>query len=326
MQEHLHFGQKMKKCLIISDIFFNTPSVVGGYEIIKIGFLKKTNFIEKYKRAFYIRTNNKKQVKYFTIDETVKMLPDVDVVVLFDGTRNYVLSEYAKKIEENVDLNKTRLIFYFWNTVRSLDDLCLSKNWEVNTYDRHDAEKYSFRYVGGFYNDITSDGACCNIVSDIFFVGKDKGRFEFIRSLESKLKKMNLNPDFLYVDPVKCLYDSKYDPPLSYGKIIKRCLTSKAILDVVQAKQFGLTLRVYEGIFMNKKIVTTHKHIKEYKQLYNSHNVLQIDSTTSPDKIMEFINSEIVPYSNELKNMYSFESWLLRLIDLKSFFNDTIYG
>lgn len=311
----------MKKCLIISDIYFDCPTNVGDYEIIRLGFLKKANLIEKYKRAIYLRTDNTRQCDFFTIEKAIEIAPTVDVVILFDGTKNRILSEYAKQIEKVIDSQKTRLLFYFWNTIISTNDLQLSTKWEINTFDKRDAIKYAYRYIGGFYNCQFPENTT-NIASDIFFIGVNKGRFSFVKSLQNQLVNNDLITDFIYVDNIKYLYNSQYSKFLPYIEIIKRCSRSKALLDVVKSNQFGLTLRIYEGLFMNKKIITTNANILQYK-LYNSQNILLINPTTSIDDIKEFLNTPIVPYSKQIKEIYSFESWFARIVDSDINFNDT---
>lgn len=314
----------MKRCLIISDIFFEIPHIVDDYEIIRLSFLKRNSLslVSKYLRAFLLRSNNKKAANYFNISEAANLSRTVDCVILFDGTKNTILSEFAQKIENSVDLNSTKLHFYFWNTIRSLNGLYLSSNWTISTFDKLDADRFSFGYVGGFYN-YNSRVTPQNNVSDIFFIGTNKGRFDFVRNMEKSLKRIKLNPDFLYVDPIKRLYNPKYCKPLPYSNIVDRCLTSKSIFDVVKARQFGLTLRIYEGIFLGKKIITTHGGIQYYK-LYIPQNILHIDTHTDPEEIKNFINSDMVPYTDEIKEMYSFEAWFKRLIEEDIHFNDTI--
>ena len=311
----------MKKCLIISDIYFECPQQLKEYEIIRLGFLKKVNRMGKYKRAFYLRTNNTKQFDFFTIEEASKIAPNTDIVILFDGTKNRILSEFAKQIEKVIDPQIIRLIFYFWNTIISSEGLQLSPKWEINTFDKRDAIKYAYRYVGGFYNCLFSENII-DTTSDVFFIGVNKGRFDFIKSLQTILIENNLTTDFIYVDNVKSLYNSQYSKFMPYAEILTRCNKSKAILDVVKSNQFGLTLRVYEGIFMNKKIITTNDNILQYK-FYNPQNILLLNPTTSINVIKEFLNTPIVPYSDQIKQTYSFESWITRIIDLNIHFNDT---
>lgn len=314
--------KKKKSILLIGSVFFDIPPVVGDYQIKKVGMVKKGNRMYNIARSLSLRLHFKNKSKYFFIDEAAEEARKSDIVVLFDSTHNDILTKFASCIEEHVDLSRTKLFFYFWNTIDSLEGLKLSANWEVATYDKTDALKYSFRYVGSFYYLSSSVSSSGKIVSDICFVGTNKGRFNFICSLEKKLVKKGVETRFVFVDPIKRLFCKCFSPSIPYPEIIEYVKQSKAILDITRAGQFGLTLRFFEGIFFNKKIVTNHFGVKYYK-FYHPQNIMVIDANTLPEDIKDFINSDMVSYNEEVKNLYSFETWLMRLLHPRVYFDDT---
>lgn len=59
---------------------------------------------------------------------------------------------------------------------------------------------------------------------------------------------------------------------LSYDKVIEKDRRSKAILDVVQDNQRGLTWRTVEALLLRKKLITTFKDVKQYN-FYCKENV-----------------------------------------------------
>lgn len=314
--------EKPKSILLIGSIYFDIPSTVGNYQIKRIGMVKKCNWMDNIMRGLSLRLNLKNKSKYFLIDEAAEQASKSDIVVLFDSTSNDILTEYASNIENRVDHNKTELFFYFWNTIDSLNGLKLSDKWEVTTFDKTDALKYSFRYIGSFYCLSFPASFLGGIPSDVFFVGTDKGRFNFIRSLERKLVKEGLETKFIYVAPIKSRFSKRFCSFVIYPKVVNYIAQTKTILDITRVGQFGLTLRFFEGIYFNKKILTNHYGVKHYK-FYNPQNIMVINENTPLKDIKTFIENSIVPYSEELKNIYSLELWLKRLIDSSICFDDT---
>ena len=133
--------------------------------------------------------------------------------------------------------------------------------------------------------------------SDVFFVGREKGRLDDILHVYKIAKQMNLKCDFTILDVPedKRLYseDIEYDKRLSYIQMLKRAKRSKAILNIMQSGSDGITLRDYEAIGMNKILITNSTAVKSlpafndemvvnFKNLENElSKIVHYDSTIS---------------------------------------------
>lgn len=305
-----------KDVLIIGDLYFDIPKFVNGYRITHISLIKKIGKFKSLKRAYYLRTKNLKVCDYFDLEGIQCQAAKSDIVILFDGTTNFVLSEVIDKIERGVTHNRTKLYFFFWNTIITFNGLKFSNRWNICTYDKNDAIKFGLRYIGGFYSVSKSflEIQESNLLYDLIFVGTDKGRFDYIRQLESTLHANNLKTKFIYVDPIKSKYSKKYTAPISYVQSLEEMSKSRAILDIIQVGQTGLTLRIYEGLFYNKKVITNNKEIVQHK-FYHPNNILVIDTTTTINIIKNFLDSDFHPVLEEVKKVYHFSSWLDRVIE-----------
>lgn len=308
------------RVLLLGNIYFELPKSLGNYEITHIRVLKQSNSpLESIYRALSLRLNLKTKFKFFNITDIAKISNEYDCIILFDCTKNDILSRLANEIEQNVDLAKTKLYFYFWNKIKSISGLNLSNKWVKVGFDKFDSNLFNYRYVGGFYNPVAvNDGI---IDSDVYFVGTDSGRFKIIRRIQNLLHSSGIKTRFIYVDSFKSKFNHNYNSYISYNQIIDHISKTKAILDITKPNQVGLTLRFYEGMFYNKKVITNNKNILNYA-FYNPNNILVITEDTNVDTIIEFINKDIELVSDYLKQEYLFQNWLNRVMDQSYPFND----
>ena len=236
-------------------------------------------------------------------------------IVLFDTYAGY--ADYCKEIEQVVSI-KTRLILYLLNPAFFSEDFKkLSSRWEVWTFAEEDAQKFGFKYGGTFYNPLlkehieeTTDEHTPQ--NDILFVGTDKGRKDFLMELKQKLCSQGIKCDFRIVDNFKSLYNNEYSREVSYFKLCYLVKNSRTLLDVVQAKQFGLTIRFMEALLFKKKIVTTNQSITWNKD-FKDNPYVYVLSKDNINELHTFINKAFVSYPLELMEKYSFHTWLTRL-------------
>jgi len=313
----------MKNVLIIGCSYLKLPATIGEYKITQIGLVKETKSIfYKLLRFIALRTNILNLKKFFLIDEISNLVNEYDVVILFDSSTKEVLEMLVNSIENSICTSEIILKFYYWNSVNESNLVSLSSKWQVYTYDKRMAVNFHQKYIGSFYNPVYINQIVTN-KSDLFFVGINKGRFQFIRKLENRLRNANMRPIFLYVSPIKSIFNKNYCKPIPYDSVIRYIYSTGAILDITKAGQFGITLRVLEGIFYDKKVVTTHKYIKNYC-FYDPGKILIVDECIDVDVIKEFLRKEFTPYSDDIKKMYDFKSWLGRILLDDVSFNDSV--
>lgn len=235
-----------------------------------------------------------------------------DYIILFDGGTMSDIAETCKRIESVVS-KETKLIFYYWNLIdKGVNQyLSSSRRWQIWTFDKKDSEKYKIRFANTFFvPDLINTLESSAIKYDISFIGMDKGRTTLLKVIEDTLKRHHLNTNFYIVE--NGIY--KKHKRIPYKSVLEIINTSRAILDIQKSvQQVGLTLRVIEAIFLKKKLVTNNPMIKEYS-FYNSQNILCLNDDWK-SKIELFLKEEYVPINDKIKNEYTFEVWLHRLLN-----------
>lgn len=227
----------------------------------------------------------------------VKKLNDYNKIILFDTNFNNELPKLIKAKN-----SKSKIYFWFWNKINSLNSSILNNKYidEFYTYETFDCEKYNIKNNTQFYNKelVTTSK---NIEFDFIFVGLSKNRGDIIEYVINILEQ-NYKV-FKKIPKNKKEY-------MKYSDYLEKVSLSRCIIDIVGENVEGLTLRVMESLFFQKKLITNNKSILNYN-FYNKSNIFII-GIDDIDKIDEFMSKEFVCYNDDLVDHYEYRNWLQR--------------
>lgn len=156
----------------------------------------------------------------------------------------------------------------------------------VYSFDRNDCKKYGLEYTESLYS-MKLGILPSEKTTDLFFVGRAKDRLSILTNIVKDATNKDIKVDFsiLDVNPNKresipgITYINKVIP---YDKVLPQILASKCLLDIVQEGQSGMTMRIYEAIFYNKKLITNNNNVKNLKY-YNPQFIQVIESVYNID-------------------------------------------
>ena len=246
-------------------------------------------------------------------------IAEYDVIFIFDGVRGRDVIEYIR------DHNKrARIIIYYINPVDFADRKAphhyKGLECEFYTFDPIDAKKFGIKFKPYFYPEeymIDCDEKV-DIKQDVFFVGVDKDRLGIIKDLHKKFEQMNLTDKLMIVATPHKKYSRSDEKWLAervpYEKIAENIKQSRAILDIVQSGQSGITLRPMEAMFYNKKLITNNIYIKEY-DFYNPRKIFILQERNISE-LKEFLELPTIEINQEIKNKYRFSGgWLKEFLE-----------
>ena len=245
--------------------------------------------------------------KSIWFDDWVYELDHIDAVIVFSTNPFETVDEIYKRNP------KVQIVFWYWNPILTKgikpfqisDEKC--DKW---SFDENDCKKFNLKQNTSFYFDnITLP--INEIINDVVFLGVDKGRRNDLNSIEKEFISLGLKTKFHIVDDN--WNDKNYTgdkTPISYEKYLEMLSRSKAILDFVQVGQSGLTLRPFESIFLNKKLITNDTELIK-QDFYNPENVF-ILGYNSIENLKKFIDSPFIPVKEDIKNKYDVINWLDR--------------
>lgn len=145
----------------------------------------------------------------------------------------------------------------------------------VYTVDKNDASKYGINFIRTPYS---FDPNIKNLgkKSTLYFCGATKDRGRLIQEIIDRAEANSVEYEF----EIRChecekKYFEKQDGVnllnnfISYKILLNNTIQSSCILDLVQKGQSALTLRPYEAVVYNKKLLTNNKAIMDF-EFYNA--------------------------------------------------------
>lgn len=212
----------------------------------------------------------------------------------------------------------SKIIFKYTNMVgkaRHLLPSQIPQGIDIWTYDKHDSEAYNIKLnkCGGYCTSLIGEKR--EKIYDVVYVGRDKGRASYIMKLKKKFESMGLVVKFLIIPTTRISRKkSYYSRPIPYKEVIKLITESRAILNVLLPDQQGATLRDYESIYNEVKLITTNTKIKNL-DFYDKENIFILNEDNLND-LKSFLYSPYKKLSEELLKQYSINTAVAEMIGL----------
>lgn len=227
-------------------------------------------------------------------------LTECDTVILADDGNTENVARYINHLYPD-----KRIIIWYRNSVAATvpPSKKIGRFAEYWSFDLNDCKKYGFRFNPQFY--VRSPHfEVMEPVWDVFFVGQDKGRLQQLLEIEAHLQSFGLTTHFCIVG-----YNSGY---LTYREVINKISRSRAILDIQANWQEGMTLRPFEALFYQKKLITNSQSFAD-SDVYDPANAFLLDRDPWSE-IYDFVRAPYVstPKQVSLIHKYGIEGWLAR--------------
>lgn len=183
---------------------------------------------------------------------------------------------------------------------------------DIWSFDESDSEKYALNYHPQIYTTSVSErNNTREYVYDVLFIGQDKGRFNEIKKINDALCQANMRAYIHMIKDATGIYNEDDNAflkvePVSYEENLSLIKKSKALIDIVQQNQTGLTLRTLEAVFYNKLLVTNNKNIVNY-DFYNPDLIFILDENYRAEALIDFLNKNREPDGSRFKNSDSYD-------------------
>ncbi len=207
-----------------------------------------------------------------------------------------------------------KIIIFFWDPVYRVSE-CLLNDYEKWSFDINDCMHFQLKFNSTFYfRKLINQSLIPElpVLYDIYFLGRNKGRKHEIDNWIGQLSHFNFTNKILII-PDKDDTLKRYH--LTFQENIKNVIQSKAILDIYQDGQVGLSLRVMESIYFKKKLITNNRSLVD-EIFYNKSNVfiLGYDDLS----VIDFFLFSDYDTNNwdYLIEYYNFNSWINRFITI----------
>lgn len=228
--------------------------------------------------------------------------------------------------------SSAKFVLYMWDSVRNKKNTLKLHQHFHSTYsfDRLDAANINgISFMPLFFGDAFK--LCNNTASaDLVFTGTAHGdRFSIVKKIEQYALRQNISvKTFLYLHSrlmyvYQCYTDKQFRnaarisdftfKPLSKRELVAFLCSGKAVLDIQHPNQIGLTMRSFEVMGLDKKLVTTNSDIINY-DFYCPENICIINrDKPEPDKY--FFEIPFKKIDESIKQNYALGSWLTHILD-----------
>lgn len=264
---------------------------------IKNKILRKISYIHR-----SVKLNRKinmpfKNIWYkFYLD--YNMIDESDCIFLFFEGSQYAYDE--KFIHYlRVKYPNGKFVFRFTNTISEFNEWCIKrieKNYDlIISMDYNDCQNRNWMFFPNTYNLKKVIPRRGDFIYDVFFLGNNKGRHDYLLNIYDNLSSQGIKCLFIIGDVDKRIRRSEckgimyLDKPITYSKVLEYITESKCILEVVQEGQNGSTLRTMEAIAFEKRLITNDIQLT-HNSYYNSENMLLFHDIDEID--IEFIQSD----------------------------------
>lgn len=147
-----------------------------------------------------------------------------------------------------------------------------------------------------------------------FFLALDKGRTAIVERTAKALEQNGCQVNFRLIPDSTSLNTSRFyvETHLPYMESLRCSLSADILLDITQSGQTGITLRVLEAAYFNKRLITNNPEVKSL-DIYRPQNIYVIEDNNFSG-LAAFLKSTPVPISSELLYRHSPEAMIQKII------------
>ena len=234
------------------------------------------------------------------------------------------------------ELGNCKKSLYLWNPLQSINHSKRQEDKYANaihksdihsyTFDSRDAIRYGFELIPQVYrkpdikiqNESKLVSAESSYDYDLFFVGIDKNRREKLSKIINIAKAENLSYRLHIVKDKQSKNISEdlakfyKTENLLYPDYLKGLLQSRAILEILQPNQTGMTVRTLEALFMGRKLITDNADAKHFP-FYHSDNIYILGSGDNRS-LREFHDTPFQSMPPETLSPFEITTWINRFV------------
>lgn len=318
---------KDSKILFIGPVFFNYHEHIIN-ELKVLGF-DVIAFDEKRVNLVYRLLKN---ISHFLFEQynliyEKKILKKTlefkfDYFLLIRGEHTTI--EFLDKLRNNNP--NAKFIYYQWDSVKNnLNSIKIcSKFDKCFTFDMKDSKNYNtFKYLPLFYlPEYKKIRESKNVITnDVVFIGTYQiERYEQVLQFNSYCKQNNIKfryylylPFLQYLKLILLKQRMFLDirtKMLSEYEVFEMLKGTKAVLDLPSVYQNGATIRTFEALAANKKVISSNLSL--ISEIFFNKDYIRFFNLNNEENLNLFINQETMNY--DLTKICSLEQWLKKII------------
>ncbi len=280
--------------------------------IINAQQIKPKTVIEKIKRKILDKFRQIDEKKFKEITGIKLFKRECQCIMLDTGVLSYYSLAVLNRLKKKYNIKLVLLVLNSWDAasphlVNHKSDI-LSNVWDgVYSYDYKDCKRFGWNHIGlSYFSSQLLNPVNTNKI-DMYFIGGLKGNREsLITDVFNECQKnqvLCLMDVFKYnsiqlnekiVLPDSSMFDI-HDVWLPYRDVLKKISESNCILEILQGNQKTQSIRYFEAIAYNKKLLTNNPNI--FNMPYYDKRYMKYFRTVK-DIDFEWVKKEDTPIYN----------------------------
>jgi hypothetical protein len=277
---------------------------------------KYTSVFQKIYSFFFKIFTGKKLKNYYKVQPIIKKYRrkkyDYILIIRPDIFFDSQLLEF-KKMTPN-------LIAYYHDSINNIPrKRDIIKYFDkVYSYEKKDVTENNLNFITNFIYLNKRIPKVSDFDQETFTIMSNDYRIKTLKALADYLNNKGISSKFLIHTHKKHNEDDKL---LTYiysrknnTQVLEYLRKSRIIIDIHKfGIQEGLTFRVFESLYLNKKLITTNSDIKNY-DFYNPSNIRIIypdESITIPD---DFFTTPYEKIPDDIYEKYLFSNWIKEIL------------
>lgn len=289
-----------------------------------------SHLLVKFKKVFFKDKDAKLKLRSKLLLK--ELYQELDNILEHNGKVDYALfflaNFYSIELLQFIKSKTTdgNMICYHWDGMKRfrgiIERLPLFDRFFV--FDPQDLEEYdNLLPTTNFYFDF--DLQKLPIEYDFYYLGAHRDdRSELTIQFAKFAQQMNYSINMNVVLPARREYVAKLYPDnvrllranesKDFADNLLASRKAKVLLDFVISEHNGLSLRVFEALGHDKKLITTNKDIKKY-DFYHPNNIFILEDNF--DEIPMFLEKPYQVLDQEIKQKYSFGNWIKYVLNIE---------
>lgn len=217
-----------------------------------------------------------------------------------------------KYIQDNITSRKV----VYWDSFDKIPNLKNTVSYfnEYYSFEEDDCINYNFKKISNFY--IHKSSIVTPKHDAFFFASKDE-RLNNVIKLITYLRQKNWNAKALIVakktksksKPIKVDGIKITETSTPFSQIYQYAENTKIVIDISHPNQKGLSMRPYESLGLERKIITNNVEIMKY-DFFDPNNILIINDFDNLDIPDSFLNTPYQKLPINIYEKYHISNWL----------------
>ncbi|OBQ56498.1 hypothetical protein JJL45_13250 [Tamlana sp. s12] len=286
---------------------------VEYYNIASLKKYKYKHIFEKGFAAIYKVASKKKIKNYYQlqpiIDKTSSKTYDKIIIIRPD----LFFDSQLKALKSRTD----HFIAYYHDSISNIERKKEVVHFfdKAYSYEKKDVKDYQLEFLPNFIY-LDDEPVIETPIYDAFTIMSDDYRLSTLEKLGRYLQKSNINYKFLVQSDKKTVSAQVtfVKERKSNKQVLNYLKKTKVIVDIHKyGIQDGLTFRVFESLYFEKKLITTNADIKTY-DFYNPNNILVIDPNNAINIPEDFFSTPYEKVPSEIYQKYHYTNWLKTIL------------